>query len=197
MTPLDKGPRAAARFGAAGTTVLTGILSASFGFLGYSAGNSSSKSVGIEPAFDYFVSEDFSLGASVFGRYSSVTSGIDITDRTLSFGFNVQMGDNFWLGERVSLWPRFFLGAWQSRSTLSGGFQGYTSIDGGAFPVEGEQVIENVIDTELFVPFLFHVAPHFFIGIGPDGYVDLFHSTGGTRNLRRYIGASSTVGGWF
>jgi hypothetical protein len=46
-------------------------------------------------------------------------------------------------------------------------------------------------------PFLFHLARHFFVGIGPSGYVDLINTTNGASNKRRSLGVSSTVGGWF
>jgi hypothetical protein len=59
---------------------------------------------------------------------------------------------------------------------------------GGAFEHSG---------AELQAPFLFHVAPHFFVGIGPDAYVDVLHSVDNAHNLRRFVGVSSTVGGWF
>jgi hypothetical protein len=38
---------------------------------------------------------------------------------------------------------------------------------------------------------------HFFLGFGPDGYIDVAHSVGSASNRRRFIGASSTIGGWF
>ena len=38
---------------------------------------------------------------------------------------------------------------------------------------------------------------HFFVGLGPDAYADVLHSVGSAHNLRRFVGASSTVGGWF
>jgi hypothetical protein len=186
------------RFGDVGQMVLTGILSASFGYLGYSSGGSSSTSFSVQPAFDYFSSEGFSEGASVFFRYSDSTSGIGIRDRNVAFGATAQVGSNLWLGERVSFWPRLEIGVWQSRSTLNGGYGGSVSIDGApVFLGPSTSVGENALFLEVFAPFLFHPASHFFVGFGPDGFVDVLHSAGSVNNRRRYLGASSTVGGWF
>jgi hypothetical protein len=57
--------------------------------------------------------------------------------------------------------------------------------------------VQNVVSVELYAPFLFHLTQHFFVGFGPDVYVDLLDSTGGVSNRRLFYGAESTVGGWF
>jgi len=186
------------RFGSRHTMVFDGSLSASFGHLGYAASNSTTNTFGVEPSFDYFSSDGFSEGVSVFFKYGSGTSGIDISSRTVSYGATGHLGPNFWLGERVSFWPRVQLGLWQSRSKYSGGFGGEVSVDGLPHAIgPGVDLTEEGLYVELFAPFLFHLAPHFFVGFGPDAYTDLFHDAGGTTNRRRFLGASSTVGGWF
>jgi hypothetical protein len=186
------------RFGDEGEMAFTGTLSASFGHLGYSSGDSSSTSVSIEPAFDYFSAPNFSEGISAFFRYSDSTSGIDIGDRTLSFGATVALGGNFWLGDRVSFWPKFSLGIWQSRTTLSAPMGGSVSVDGTSFPIGPDSVItENAAFVQLYAPVLLHLAPHFFVGFGPDGYVDILHTANTIDNRRAYLGAESTIGGWF
>ena len=176
----------------------TGALSASFGHLGYSSNDSTSTSVSLQPAFDYFSAPNFSEGVSVLFRYTDGTSGINISDRTVTFGATVALGGNFWLGDRVSFWPKFSLGVWQSRSTLSAPMGGSVSVNGTAFPLGPETVItENAAFIQLYAPFLFHLARHFFVGFGPDGYVDILHSANSIDNRRRFLGASSTLGGWF
>jgi hypothetical protein len=186
------------RFGDEGEIVLSGILDASLGHLVYSSGNDSSTSFKVEPAFEYFVFPDFSVGVSAFFGYSNSTSGIDISDRNVQYGVTGKIGSNVWLGNAVSLWPRFSLGAWQSRSTFSGGNGGYISVDGGSVAVgSGTEVTENAMFVEVYAPVLIHPAQHFFVGIGPDGYIDLFHSASGLSNKRSFLGLSTTVGGWF
>jgi hypothetical protein len=153
----------------------------------------------VEPAFNYFLIPDFSVGASAFFGYSKSTSGIDISDSSVQYGVTGQIGSNVWLGSAVSLWPRFSLGVWQSRSTFSGGTGGYVSVDGSSVAVvpSGTEITENVMFVEFYVPVLIHPAPHFFVGIGPEAYTDLFHSASGLANKRSFFGLSSIVGGWF
>ena len=176
----------------------TGALSASFGHLGYSSGDGSTTSVSIQPAFDYFSGPNFSEGVTALFRYTDSISGIDITDRTLTFGVTVALGGNFWLGDRVSFWPKLSLGVWESQSKLSAATGGSVSVNGTAFPIGPDTVItEHAAFTQIYAPFLFHLARHFFVGFGPDCYVDLVHSANSVDNRRLFLGASSTVGGWF
>ena len=176
----------------------TGALSASFGRLGYSSGSSTSSSVSIQPAFDYFSGPGFSEGITALFRYTDSTSGIDITDKILTFGVTAAAGGNFWLGDRVSFWPKLSLGVWESRSTLSAPMGGSVSVNGTPFPLGPDtKITENAAFVQLFAPFLFHLARHFFVGFGPDAYADLVHSANSIDNRRLFVGASSTVGGWF
>jgi hypothetical protein len=196
--PPDPLPKPEARFGDEGVMAFTGALSASFGHLGYSSADSSSTSVSIQPAFDYFSGPSFSEGISALFRYTDSSSGIDITDKTLTFGVTVAAGANLWLGDRVSFWPKLSFGVWQSRSTLSAPLGGSISVNGTAFPLGPDTVItQNAAFVQLYAPFLFHVTRHFFVGFGPDGYVDIVHSANSIDNRRRFLGASSTIGGWF
>jgi hypothetical protein len=187
------------RFGDAGEIVIEGALSASFGLLGYSSGGSSTTSFAIEPAFDHFSSRNLSEGASAFFRYSDSVSGIDLEEKNETFGVTGHLALNLWLGDRVSLWPRLAVGVWQSRTTYFvplGTFN--VSVDGTAFPISnGTQIKENAVFVELYAPFLFHLAPHFFIGIGPEAYADVLHSANSIANRRMFVGAESLVGGWF
>ncbi len=188
-----------ARFGDPGQFVLSGALSASFGHLGYSTGDNTTTSFGIEPAFDYFSTQNFFEGASAFIRYSDGTSGIGIESKSLSLGVTGQIGFNFWLGDRVSFCPKLSLGVWQTRTTYEAPSFNFTvSIDGLAVPLgPSTEVTENAVFVQLYAPFLFHLAQHFFIGFGPDVYTDLLHSVESASNRRIFLGASSTVGGWF
>jgi hypothetical protein len=197
--PAEPGaPARAPRFGDAGEIVFTGVLNASIGRLGFDVGGSSSTTVSIEPAFDYFQARNTSEGTSVFLRYSDVVSGIGTEAKALSYGWYGQLGENVWIGDRVSFWPKLALGIWQSRLTLSAPSTGFTtSVDGLAIPIgPSTEVTENAVVLQLYAPFLLHVAQHFFVGFGPDVYVDVLHSVAGISNRRMFVGASSTVGGW-
>lgn len=192
------GPARTPRFGDAGEIVFTGVLNASIGRLGFDVGGSSSTTLSIEPAFDYFQTRDTSEGTSVFLRYSDVVSGIGTETKALSYGWYGQLGQNVWIGDRVSFWPKLALGIWQSRLTISAPSTGFTTtIDGLPITIgPSTEVTENAVVLQLYAPFLLHVAQHFFIGFGPDVYVDVLHSVAGISNRRMFVGASSTVGGW-
>ena len=56
---------------------------------------------------------------------------------------------------------------------------------------------ETALWSQLWVPALYHVATHFYLGFGPVANLDLWHSVGDFTNRRLYFGASSLVGGWF
>jgi hypothetical protein len=73
-------------FGDQAEVVVTGDLSASVGFLSYSASNASSNSASFEPSLDYFFSRNLSLGASVLGRYGAVTSANGVRATTTAYG---------------------------------------------------------------------------------------------------------------
>ncbi len=192
-------PPPEARFGDAGEMVINGALSASIGHLGYTSGGSSTTSFGIEPALDYFSSRNLSQGLSAFFRYSDSISGINLENENVTFGITGHLAFNLWLADRVSLWPRLALGVWRSQTTYhvpSGTFS--VSVDGTAFPISnGTEVEENAVFVELYAPFLFHLAQHFFVGFGPQAYADLFHSANSMANRRMFVGGESTIGGWF
>ena len=196
--PAETAPARAPRFGDAGEIVFTGVLNASIGRLGFDVGGSSSTTLSIEPAFDYFQTRDTSEGTSVFLRYSDAVSGIGTETKALSYGWNGQLGKNVWIGDRVSFWPKLALGIWQSRLTISTTSPGIVTTIGGLPIAVGPstEVTENAVVLQLYAPFLLHVAQHFFIGFGPDVYVDVLHSVAGISNRRMFVGASSTVGGW-
>jgi hypothetical protein len=193
-----EGPRPPTHFGDEGGIVLSGAMSASLGHLGYDSSPNTSTSFNVEPAFDYFSDRDFSEGASVFFRYSDNNFAGGQSNSNMAYGGTFQLGLNLRLGERVSLWLKSGVGFWQSRTTYNYQYGGTITVN--ATPVmlgPSTEVTENALFVEIQAPFLFHLARHFFVGIGPAGYVDLINTTNGASNKRRSLGLSSTVGGWF
>lgn len=187
------------RFGDGGQVALTGALSASIGHLGYDSSDASSTNVSVEPAFDYFAAQNTSQGATAFFRYTESVSGNGVNVDATTVGVTGRLGQNVWLGGRVSFWPKLAVGVWHSWIHYSAPRDGFTvSIDGKTVPIgPSSRFKEDALFIELQAPFLFHVARHFFVGIGPDAYVDVLHSVDSAQNRRRFVGASSTVGGWF
>ncbi len=111
----------------------------------------------------------------------------------------VALGGNFWLGDRVSFWPEALAGRLAEPIDAVGSHGRVCERQRDrAFPIGPDTVItEHAAFVQLYAPFLFHLARHFFVGFGPDGYVDLVHSANSIDNRRLFLGASSTIGGWF
>jgi hypothetical protein len=187
------------RFGDAGQLTLNGALSASLGHLGYETGTASSTNVTVEPAFDYFASRDFSQGASVLFRYGESSSGNGFSADSTTLGLTVRVGRNLRLGGRVSFWPTLAFGVWRTWLHYSAPSSGFgVTIDGTSLPIgPSSRFTEDALFVELQAPVLLHLAAHFFVGFGPNAYMDVFHSVESTSNRRRFVGASSTIGGWF
>ena len=187
------------RFGDPGQISLSGALSASLGHRSYDSSNASSTTVSVEPAFDYFTSPNFSQGASVLFRYSDGAVGNGVKVNATTLGVTGRIGRNVWLGGRVS----------SGRGSPSRrGERGYTlrrqttgfgvTIGGSPFPIgPSSDFTEKGLTLGLQAPFLVHLTRHFFVGFGPDVYIDVFHSVENVSNRRRFVGASSIVGGWF
>jgi hypothetical protein len=187
----------APQFGDKGQIVLSDLLGASLGFLSYANGPVSSSSVGIEPAFDYFLAHNVSLGASAFVRYSHGTSAIETMTSTLGYGLTARVGGNVPLGRLISFRPFVGLSVWTEHTSYDAPNSGYTTSIGGTAIEAGQSVDETVVVVNLFAPILVHPTAHFFVGLGPAIYQDLSHSTGSLNNKRTFFGADSIVGGWF
>ena len=72
------------------------------------------------------------------------------------------------------------------------------NVDGTSVPIgPSTKFTEDVAFLDIQLPFLFHLAQHFFVGIGPHAFVDVLHTFESSSNRRRFVGVSSTVGGWF
>jgi hypothetical protein len=187
------------RFGDPGQVALNGALSASVGHLGFDSGNSSNTNISVEPAFDYFAAPNFSQGVTAFVRYGTSTSASGVDATSTSLGVTLRVGQTFWLARQVSFWPKLAVGAWRNWLSYSAPSSGFTvTLDGVVMPIgPSSHFKEDAVFIEVQAPFLFHPARHFFIGFGPDAYVDVLHSVGSASNRRRFLGASSTIGGWF
>ena len=143
-----------------------------------SMGGGTTTSYQIQPALDYFVSTNASVGGLLGLRRDPNGDGSDTT--TLSIGPRV--GYNIPLGAVVSLWIRATL-SYEHQSTSGGGTPSFT---GYAIPLT------------LYAPFLWQPVPHFFLGVGPFIRTDLMAKAEGNDIPKRTdIGLSSTIGGYF
>jgi hypothetical protein len=117
----------------------------------------------LHPSLDYFIANNVSIGGVVGIKYNSGGSAT-----TIDLG--VRAGYNLNIVNQVSFWPTV------------GIFYSHFSADG--------QASGSSTSLRIFAPFLYHIAPHFFLGAGPIFNLPL--DNGGNS-----YGLQSVVGGWF
>ena len=116
----------------------------------------------IQPGLDYFIGNGISVGGVVGFGYSSGSPN------TITVNLGARAGFNQGLSEHVSFWPT-------------------VGID-GSYRHNGSS--SSTAQLEVFAPFLYHVAPHFFLGAGPFlGYL----VKGGPDTQ---YGLDFVIGGW-
>lgn len=171
----DTGRGPSHRFGHQGELAISS--DAALAITHYSPGNYTT--ITLQPAVDYFIAENFSIGGFIGLDYTSFESG-----STTRFGIGPRVGYNLTLSDLVSVWPKVGF----SFSTTS------TSIDGDAEDNPDVTITTNDnsgIALNLFVPIMFHPAEHFFAGIGPFLDTDL----SGDDKVTAF-GLKLTLGGW-
>ena len=189
-SPAVGGPPAPGAFGSQGQLVLSTDLPLhqsepmlALVHESQSMGGGSSTLYAIEPALDYFVAPNLSVGGAI-GVIHGVASadGIFTGDATVTaieilarVGYNVVFTDAF------SLWPR-----------LSIGYE-HVSVSSGGSSASG-----YVVPLSIFAPVLWHPAQHFFVGLGPILSTQLENkSEGNPQPKATDIGIEGTLGGYF
>ncbi|MET0287302.1 MAG: hypothetical protein ABW352_22645 [Polyangiales bacterium] len=138
----------------------------------YSNSDGATVQLTIQPALDYFVIKNLSVGGSVGLTY--VKAG---DQKGVLFNIGPRVGYNFELPvKNLSIWPK--LGFSFAHSNRDG-----NNVYGRAD--------SNSLAINLFAPVVLHPAPHFFAGIGPFLDADL---SGDNRNTT--WGLKLTLGGW-
>jgi hypothetical protein len=173
----------AAGFGVQGQIAISGELQASFVHESTSSVNgvagTSSNVITVQPSLDYFVMPNVSVGGALSITHGSIggSSG-DVT----GIGILARAGYNLHLTPLISLWPQLQLG--YLHESFSGG--GGPSASGYSIPLQ------------IFVPFLFHVTTHLFVGIGPAFSTELVSKVQSMDQPKTTdIGVESVVGGYF
>jgi hypothetical protein len=177
----------APRFGAAGQLVPAIALGASFGYVGANAGETVVTGFLVEPAVHYFWTDDDSVGLEPFLASVDTALAPGVVQKGWTYGVAGELGINRRLGERFSLWARLGLGFARTEATFSG--------DAAATVRTSPDVVEHAIVFRMFTPFLLHAASGFFVGLGPDVYLDIDHVGGGDPMRRSFVGLSTTLGG--
>jgi hypothetical protein len=116
----------------------------------------------IQPGLDYFIGNGISVGGVVGFGY---TSG---SPATTAVNFGARAGFNQGLNEHISFWPTI-------------------GIDGSYIHNTGSNTAAQL---EVFAPFLYHVAPHFFLGAGP--FLSYYVKGGPDTQY----GLDFVIGGW-
>ncbi len=137
-----------------------------------SGATGSTTTIQLQPAVDYFVIRNLSVGGSILLQHQS-SGGSSST----SFGIGPRVGYNFPLSDLISIWPKAGLSI------------AHTSVSP---PDPLPSASNTAVALNLFVPFMLHPVPHFFAGFGPFLDTDL----SGT-NKATTIGGKLTIGGWF
>jgi hypothetical protein len=156
-------PLAGARFGVTGEWVLS-VESYNAGAATpsffFAKQSGGGSSFSLRPALDYFLGSGISVGGAV---------GIGYSGGNTTLGLGARAGFNLGLTDRVTFWPTAGIDGWYTTGN-------HTSSSGAALGV--------------FAPFLYHAAPHFFLGAGPF----LSYLVSGGPNTQ--YGLDFVIGGW-
>ncbi|MEP6652494.1 MAG: hypothetical protein ABJA82_03995 [Myxococcales bacterium] len=163
-------------FGEHGQIAISGDMKFNLLHESRSMNGGSTTSFLIQPALDYFVSTNVSVGGLV-----GLQRDPEFPGHSTTIFIGPRVGYNIGIGSAASLWIR-----------LSLTYEHTTYVD-AVFPGSG-----YAIPLELHAPFLWHPVPHFFLGVGPSLRTDLVAKFEGRDSYKRTdIGVESTVGGYF
>jgi hypothetical protein len=188
QTPPPPAPAPAAptgAFGSAGQLAIQSDLQLHFEGQSASDNGGSTSDILVQPAADYFVINNLSVGGALSLDISTISpGGGGPSSTTTSFGITPRVGYNIAIVDKLSFWPDLFL-SFTTSSTSNNGPSG------------------NAFSIGVFAPVLFHPVEHFFIGLGPNLSTDLSRSESqngvSAPNVPKVTsyGVMSTIGGWF
>lgn len=119
----------------------------------------------LDPGLLYFVTDRWAVGGTL--KFDAWAGDLDF----VTFGMGPTVAYNYPLSPDFSFFPQGQL----------------------YFTVGGGDVQRDSVGIAAFAPFLWHVVPNFFLGVGPDMQID-FHNDAG--ELFR-LGGRSVIGGYF
>jgi hypothetical protein len=192
----DAAERPPPTFGDSKQWVVTGAFNVSVDRWFYSETEDESFAALVAPSLDYFVVQNFSVGANLVFAYTNTESSLGIPfDRTSTlYGAGLRAGYNVRFSRLVSLWLRPGVGIWRRHVDQSGIIYDGSGTNLVSFDEEFDQ---TAVWVDLYLPFLFHPSEHFFLGIGPEVIEDLSNDRDSAGGRRHFRGITSMVGGWF
>ncbi len=133
----------------------------------------SSTDIVVQPALDYFVIDNLSVGGVLSLTHSSPEEG----DSFFTFGIGPRIGYNIPINDVLSFWPRAGI---VYRRLSRGDASAYT------------------INTGIYAPLMIHPVEHFFIGFGPNISTDLVSKMEGENSYKTTaFGLMTAIGGYF
>ncbi len=181
-TTRRNGP--AEQFGAKGQIAISSDNALTISNTSISGASGSTTTVELDPAVDYFVIQNVSVGGFLEFNYHSTGAS-----HGTRFGIGPRVGYNWTWSDLLSLWPKAGLSI---SSTSSTNDVTPTPTPPGGTPVTTSTTVSGTnVALNLFVPLMFHPAPHFFAGLGPFLDTDLSGDTKATT-----FGVKLTIGGW-
>jgi hypothetical protein len=152
-----------AGFAALGQFVLTMKTTGDDGYVFFHKPSGGDWTISLHPSVDYFLINSVSLGATFGYSYSPADTGTTTLDLGGRAGFNLNINDH------LGFWPMagFALNLFSSNHNTD------TSTSFG-----------------IFAPFLYHLVPHLFVGLGPSFSVVMSGGSG------KAYGLDFVLGGW-
>jgi len=186
--PTSRTEARARRFGDQGTFVITNDTDGYALSTGYAGTSASNLNILVEPGFDYFVTDHFSIGLDLWAMHSKSVgfdaSGNQIMYSSTGFGFAPRFGFDVPITDALSWYPRASIGL------------GPLNQDETSNGAENQHTYTRLF-VNLEAPLLVHVARHFFVGAGPTVYHELSSTDqNDVSNQATQFGASALVGGW-
>ena len=171
------------------TVAFTNDLNVGGSFSHSPSSDSSGGSIGVLFGADAFVGAHVSVGGAGMFNYArsagtNTVTALHSTRETGSLALEGRLGYGLRLNDELLFWPRAHvrLGILEETDKTS--------------TVKNSYEIDT-INVGLYAPIDLELAPHFFVGLGPDISRDLVAAVGpATTNYSTYLGASVEVGGW-
>jgi len=201
-TPLPTPPEAqAAPFGSRGQWVVGGSSSAGVSSQSFSKSSAVFTSATFDPTVDWFIARNVSLGLRTGVSYSDNkgygADGSLVDTKFTALRIGPRVGVNVPLGRAFSLWPTAAVGfEWVSETqTVVSGTSTSVSGNPSGYPSSTELGPWVVLDVAL----LWHVAPHFYVGVVPGVFHGFGHVQGGPEvgGQETEVSGGFVVGGWF